>query len=48
MIESIKENSLGFVEGMELLCNFDSDQDNRAVFIYMRELEEDLSNNAKN
>ena len=39
-LESIKENSVGFVEGMELLCNFDVNQDKQEVFIYMRELDE--------
>ena len=38
MIESIKENSVGFVEGMELLCNFEGNQENQIAFIYMREL----------
>ena len=38
MIESIKESSLGFVEGMELLINFDTDEGNRMVFIFYREI----------
>ena len=40
MIESIKENSVGFVEGMELLCNFEYDPNNQEVFIYMRKIKE--------
>lgn len=40
-IESIKENSLGFVKGMELLTNFDTDEGKRMVFIYFRELKKE-------
>jgi len=36
MIESIKENSIGFVEGMELLSNFPTEGDKRMVYIYFR------------
>ncbi len=36
MIESIKENSVGFVKGMELLSNFPIEEDKRMVFIYFR------------
>jgi len=39
MIESIKENSVGFVQGMELLSNFLIEEDKRMVFIYFRLLE---------
>ncbi len=39
-IESIKESSLGFVEGMELLINFDTDEGKRMVFIFYREIKE--------
>lgn len=38
MIESIRENSAGFVQGMELLSNFDTDEGKRMVFIYYREM----------
>lgn len=38
MIESIKESSFGFVEGMELLINFDTDEGKRMVFIFYREI----------
>jgi hypothetical protein len=38
MIESLKESSLGFVEGMELLINFDTEEGRRMVFIYYREI----------
>lgn len=41
MIESIKENSMGFVRGMELLINFDTDEGKRVVFIYYREIKEE-------
>lgn len=37
-IESIKENSSGFTQGLELLSNFDNQDGTRAVFIYFREL----------
>ena len=40
MIESIKESSMGFVEGMELLINFDTEEGKRMVFIYYREMKE--------
>lgn len=40
-VESIKENSLGFVKGMELLSNFDTDEGKRMVFIYYRELKKE-------
>lgn len=33
-IESIKENSSGFVKGMELLNNFDSSDEKKMVFIF--------------
>ena len=38
-MESIKENSLGFVKGMELLTNFEAAETKRMVFIYFREIE---------
>lgn len=37
-IESIKENSMGFSQGLELLSTFDDEQSKRVVFIYYREL----------
>jgi hypothetical protein len=37
-IESIKQNSTGFTQGLELLCNFDNADNKRAVFIYFREI----------
>ena len=37
-IESIKENSLGFVKSMELLTNFDNTDGKRIVFIYFKEI----------
>ncbi len=37
-IESIKENSLGFVKSMELLTNFDNADGKRIVFIYFKEI----------
>lgn len=39
-LESIKERSIGFVEGMELLINFETNQNQRMVFIYFRELKQ--------
>jgi 6-pyruvoyl-tetrahydropterin synthase len=37
-IESIKQNSTGFTQGLELLTNFDNSDNKRMVFIYIREL----------
>ena len=37
-IESIKENSLGFVNGMELLTNFDIEQGGKMLFIYFKKM----------
>ena len=37
-IESIRENSIGFVKAMELLTNFDAEDGKRMVFIYFKEL----------
>jgi hypothetical protein len=37
-IESIRENSTGFTQGLELLTNFDNEDGTRMVFIYYREL----------
>jgi deoxyadenosine/deoxycytidine kinase len=41
MIESIRENSVGFVQGMELLINFDTEEGKRMVFVYYREMKEE-------
>lgn len=38
-IETIRENSIGFVKAMELLTNFDIEEGKRMVFIYYNELE---------
>jgi hypothetical protein len=40
-IEKIKENSVGFVNGLELLTNFDIDEGVRMLFIYIKKIEED-------
>lgn len=37
-IEQIKQNSVGFSQGLELLTNFDNADSLRMVFIYIREL----------
>lgn len=37
-IESIKQNSMGFSQGLELLTNFDNDDEKRMVFVYFREI----------
>lgn len=37
-VEKIKQNSMGFSQGLELLTNFESDDDLKKVFIYMRKL----------
>ena len=38
-IETIRENSIGFVKAMEILTNFDIEEGKRMVFIYYKELE---------
>jgi len=40
-VEQIKQNSVGFTKGLELLSNFDSKDGIRIVFIYMRELKKE-------
>lgn len=40
-IESIKQNSMGFTQGLELLTNFDNTDNNRMVFIYFREIKKE-------
>ena len=40
-IEKIKENSVGFVNGLELLTNFDIEEGNRMLFIYIKKIKED-------
>jgi hypothetical protein len=37
-VELIKQNSIGFSKGLELLTNFDNADSLRMVFIYIREL----------
>jgi len=37
-IESIKENSVGFVNGLELLTNFDIEEGKRMLFIYYKKM----------
>ena len=37
-IESIKENSMGFVKSMELLTNFDNPDGKRMLFIFYKEM----------
>jgi hypothetical protein len=37
-IESIKENAMGFSQGLELLNNFENEVTKRMVFIYYREI----------
>ena len=37
-IEEIKQNSVGFSQGLELLTNFDNADSLRMIFIYIREL----------
>jgi hypothetical protein len=37
-IESIKQNSIGFSQGLELLSNFDNAGNNRTIFIYIKEI----------
>lgn len=37
-IEDIRQNSTGFTQGLELLTKFENADNNRMVFVYMREL----------
>jgi 6-pyruvoyl-tetrahydropterin synthase len=37
-VEHIKQNSVGFSQGLELLINFNSSDNLRMVFVYIREL----------
>ena len=37
-IESIKQNSMGFTQGLELLTNFESSDGKRMVFVFIREI----------
>ena len=37
-VEQIKQNSMGFSQGLELLTNFDNSDSLRMVFIYAREM----------
>jgi hypothetical protein len=37
-VEQIKQNSVGFSQGLELLINFDSSDNLSMVFVYIREL----------
>jgi hypothetical protein len=41
-IESIKQNSSGFTQGLELLTNFDNTDNLRMVFIYFREIKKEI------
>ncbi|UAM99719.1 hypothetical protein K8354_07910 [Polaribacter litorisediminis] len=40
-IEKIKENSIGFVRGLELLTNFDIEEEKRMLFIYIKKIEDE-------
>ena len=37
-VESIKQNSMGFTQGLELLTNFENTDSKRMVFMYYREI----------
>jgi hypothetical protein len=39
-VEQIKQNSMGFSQGLELLTNFDNSDALRMVFIYAREMKQ--------
>ena len=41
MVEVIKENSVGFVNGLELLNNFENNDATRMVFIFSKEMKKD-------
>ena len=40
-VETIKENSTGFTQGMEQLTNFDNSDNLRKVFVYCREMKKE-------
>ena len=40
-VEQIKQNSVGFSQGLELLSNFDNADSLRMIFIYIREFKKD-------
>jgi len=40
-VEQIKQNSVGFSQGLELLTNFDNADSLRMVFIYIRDLKKE-------
>jgi 6-pyruvoyl-tetrahydropterin synthase len=40
-VEQIKQNSVGFSQGLELLTNFDNPDSLKMVFIYIRELKKE-------
>jgi hypothetical protein len=40
-VEQIKQNSVGFSKGLELLSNFDNSEGKKMVFIYFREMEKE-------
>ena len=40
-VEQIKQNSVGFSQGLELLTNFDNADTLRMIFIYFRELKKE-------
>ena len=37
-VEQIKQNSMGFTQGLELLTNFENFESKRMVFMYSREV----------
>jgi len=40
-VETIKENSTGFSQGMEMMTNFDTSNNLRKVFVYCREIKKE-------
>jgi hypothetical protein len=40
-VEQIKQNSVGFTQGLELLANFDNADNLKMVYIYIRELKKE-------
>jgi hypothetical protein len=37
-VEQIKQNSMGFIQGLELLTNFDNAENKKSVFVYIKEI----------
>lgn len=41
-VESIRQNSTGFTQGLEMITNFENSDNKRIVFIYYREIKKEV------